>query len=409
MKNVRIEYNHHLHSEVQIRFSRIMEMLYWCPGGPPSEEPKPEPRPKPTPAKPNLANPAFVVVYMYAQAAYYIILAYNANDPCQGDPGGAEARWETGSPLETMNYHDGSLHDGYFSMPVGGYDENDSSWGIFFDSLLDGRLLVVTGKKIYRETARGTNSFEVVATLPDDTDPSFLVLSPNKEKVALGQGWSSTPRALLVFPVSILDPDSPPLLIDESGTPHEGVYAYDTHYYSAAWRDNRYLLIDAGSWPGPSYTSGVGAIDTTDPESAVQAIITDVPGASSGICFDNYGNLFCGIGYNADDGTTGDIYYFTKDQIDGAIEGSGSLNFSTQGQYLCTSLSAGHMLVDPDDNLFVCGGDAFGTGGSDANGHIEKWKLVYTQTDISAINMEELVLDPCEDDSAEGPLCLVKC
>ena len=66
MKDIKAEYNHHLYSEVQIRFSRIMDMLYWCPGGS-QPEPKPEPKPKP-PAprhagRPNLVNPEFVIKY----------------------------------------------------------------------------------------------------------------------------------------------------------------------------------------------------------------------------------------------------------------------------------------------------------------------------------------------------------
>jgi len=63
MKDIKAEYNHHLYSEVQIRFSRIMDMLYWCPGG---SEPEPEPEPEPKPrhaGRPNLAKPEFIVSF----------------------------------------------------------------------------------------------------------------------------------------------------------------------------------------------------------------------------------------------------------------------------------------------------------------------------------------------------------
>ena len=62
MKSIKVRYNHHLYGEVQVRFSRIMEMLYWCPGG---WLPEPEPKP-PAPGaagRPNLAKPGFIVSF----------------------------------------------------------------------------------------------------------------------------------------------------------------------------------------------------------------------------------------------------------------------------------------------------------------------------------------------------------
>ncbi len=70
MKDIKIEYNHHLHSEVQIRYRRVMEWLYWCPGGlsnggPSTNERPPSPPPPPGgSAKPNLADPGFVIEYI---------------------------------------------------------------------------------------------------------------------------------------------------------------------------------------------------------------------------------------------------------------------------------------------------------------------------------------------------------
>lgn len=64
MKDIKAEHDHHLYGEVQVRFSRIMEMLYWCPGG---SQPEPEsgPRPPaPRPAgRPNLTKPGFIVSF----------------------------------------------------------------------------------------------------------------------------------------------------------------------------------------------------------------------------------------------------------------------------------------------------------------------------------------------------------
>jgi len=404
MKKIKVDYNHHLYSELQIRYNRILE-IHGYPGGI-----LPFPRP-PSPlsggaGKPNLANPGFVIQYISNSQQIYIILAWNPTTlppNCEGFPGSASEYWEPGVVSNTKVYRDGSLEDGvWFSIPIGGSD--GSSWGLMFDSLNDGRLLVATGLHIYRETAKESNEFEIVATVANNMDPAFLVLSPNKQKVALGLGYG---QPLLVFPVDILDSSSPPLLIDENENLHPEVTAYNVNYYSAAWKDNRYLFVDGGTWPGPPYVSGIGMLDTNVPNDTGVGIVTNIPGSSSGICFDKYGNFFCGIGYSYDDPSlTGKIYYFTNNEIASAMEGA-PLNFAVEGHYLCQSLSAGHMLVTPNDELIVGGGDAFGT--TQHVGYAEVFKLAYDENGyISVVNSQQLILDPCQNDSAAGPLCLIK-
>lgn len=426
MKKIELSYNHYLYSELQIQYNRILEihgypdssgvLLPW-PTLPSDKEGSPPGAsagsggaagaPGGT-AKPNLMNPGFVIRYIsnpqQKKQIYYVVMAWNPNTlpDCNEAPGSGVEYWDNGIIPNTKVYRNEILEDGiWFTFPIGGYD--GYSWGMFFDSLEDGRLLMATGNHIYVETCKGSNEFVIVADLAFDMDPSFLILSPNKQRVALGVGYG---LPLLVFNIDILDVNSPPLLIDENGNPYSEVTAYDVDYYSATWRDNQFLFINAGTWPGPPYHSAVGMLDTINPDDTGQAIISNIPGCSSGICFDKYGNLFCGVGFNESEGLTGEIYYFTPAQIHYAIY-QDPIDFLANGQYVCTSLSAGHMVITPNDELVVCGGDCFGTTGQ--IGYAEIFQLSYSNEVLTGVgNGKQLILDPCQDDSAAGPLCLIK-
>ncbi len=431
MKKIELNYNHYLYGELQIQYNRILE-THGYPGSSgvllpwptvPSSLPGASARsggaagaPGGT-AKPNLMNPGFVIRYILnpqnPQQIYYVVLAWNPitlPPDCEGFPGSASEYWHPAIIPNTKVYRSGGLEDGvWFSIPTGDFEGN-SSWVLMFDSLSDGRLLVATGKHVYIETAKGSNEYETVATVAYNMDPAFLILSPDKQKVALGLGYKMSyddpPKPILVFPVDILDSSSPPLLIDENGNPCSGVTAYDVNYYSAVWRDNQYLFVDGGRWPAPPYQSGVGMLDTNDPNDTGIGIVINIPGSSSGICFDKYGNFFCGVGFNGSEGLTGEIYYFTPAQIDYAIY-QDPIDFLDNGQYLCTSLSAGHMLITPNDELVVCGGDCFGTTGQ--IGYAEIFQLSYSEGGLICVDSsKQLILDPCQNDSAAGPLCLIK-
>lgn len=321
----------------------------------------------------------------FPPGGYDVILAWNpiSSPPnCEGYPTGPFDYWLTGIIPHTKIYKDGGLEGGvWFSMPAGGSD--GSSWTLMFDSLDDGRLLVATGKHVYKEIVKESDEYEIVATVGNDTDPSFLLFSPDKQKIAFGLGYTQ--------PLLILD-----------GSDFSTLATYDVNYYSAAWRDNQYLFIDGGVWPTPPYQSGVAMIDTIS--GVVTGIVSNIPGSSSGICFDRYGNFFCGIGYNGDNPSlTGKIYYFTNNQIENAMNGS-PLDFN-DGHYLCQSLSAGHMLITPNDELVVGGGDFIGTTGH--IGYAEVFKLTYDESGlISVASSQQLILDPCQNDTAAGSLCL---
>ena len=118
-----------------------------------------------------------------------------------------------------------------------------------------GRIIAVTGKNIYLETAAGSGTYQQAATIASaasNMDPSFVRVSPDGGRIALGIGYG-TP--LLVFPTTTLNPTGPPpdLLLDASVT------SYNVNYYDADWAlDNQHLLVDGGVWPDPPYSSGVG-------------------------------------------------------------------------------------------------------------------------------------------------------
>ena len=331
------------------------------------------------------------------EVGYDVILAWNPSSLLTNCASVGQDIWGVGITPSTRIYKNGILENGtWFSLSVNG------GWTIVFDALPDGRLLAVNDRYIYRETSRESNEFSIVAELGEITDPTYISVSPDKQKIALITGWR---QWLLIFPVNILDEGSPPLLIDENGNTHPDVIKYDIDAcYSVVWRDNQHIFVNCGLWGGPPYESTISVIDIINNKG--HQVISNIPGASSGICFDRRGNFFCGIGYtDQDNSLIGVIHYFTNNQILNAMNNGVPLDFS-EGHYLCTSLSAGHMLITPNNELVVGGGDYVNLN-PDKLGYIEIFKLAYdTGGNISIINNQRLTLDPCQDDAAEGPLCL---
>ncbi len=92
-----------------------------------------------------------------------------------------------------------------------------------------GRIISATGKNIYLETAVGSGIYVEVAnvdTLSEEMDPSFIRVSPDGSRIALGLGWQ---KDLLVFPAALLNTGTSPDLLTAAG-----VTAYNVNYYDAA-------------------------------------------------------------------------------------------------------------------------------------------------------------------------------
>ncbi len=313
--------------------------------------------------------------------------------------------------------------------PVGDFDGN-SSWFTAVECFprdsqamignyeAEGRILAATGKSIYLQKTYGPTSSDPehwlkVATVSNNMDPSFVRISPDGTKIALGLGYG---QPLLVFPTSLLDPENPPLLIDADGNPASGVTAYNVNYYDADWVDNQHLVINGGKWPGPEYVSGVGVLDTSNPNDQGTALITNIPGASAGVAVDAAGNLVTGIGFApGPPNRTGEIKLWNSSEW--STSPDSPLDYEDNNRLVAQNvLSAAYLGFDEEGNLHVGGGDAFGTGGASENGYaalISK-AVVDRVADPSgpgnpvdesnSAEYREFAPDPCQNDSATGIL-----
>jgi hypothetical protein len=222
---------------------------------------------------------------------------------------------------------------------------------------LASRLLAASGRTVSLQKTFGASDWLPVATIAESDpsmDPCFVVVTPNGEKVALGTGFV---KPLYVFSASLLSVANPVVL-----TTSASARRYDLEYYSAAFRDNRYLFLNVGGKRlGLSYVS---VIDTESPGSEPKLLVADIPGASAGITFDAHGNLVTGIGWDEKDVRAGEVALFDAAAIDAALATGSSLEYDADERVLATDLlSADSLGFDGDGNLYVGGGDVFGTSG----------------------------------------------
>ncbi len=165
---------------------------------------------------------------------------------------------------------------------------------------LASRLLAATGRTVFLQQTFGESTWLPVAALAATDpymDPAFLALSAGGETIALGVGLE---KPLYVFSASALSVSAPDVVTTD---PNAKRYD-DLSYYSAAFRGDRYLFIDAGgAMTGESY---IYAVDTQATVETILPIIGAIPGASAGIAFDAAGDLVTGIGWDADDSRTGE-------------------------------------------------------------------------------------------------------
>ncbi|PIE73718.1 MAG: hypothetical protein CSA20_01970 [Deltaproteobacteria bacterium] len=232
-------------------------------------------------------------------------------------------------------------------------------------------------------------------------DPSFIHISPDGQQVALGMGYN---QPMLVFPVSLLDPDNPPLLNSGSGgtTPASGVSLFPwgsapidgVQYYEAEWvpdpdnslatlpngeldpthaYNNTFLAINTDrSWSSSSHSgdgSQVELLDTSDSSNRPVIIISEIGtspnfSASADLTVDLYGNLITGQGhdYNTGHPETGQLKIFAADDWKNAYNGDPENPTpipydSTTNIVADTVLSAAALGVDHNNNLHVGGGD----------------------------------------------------
>lgn len=226
------------------------------------------------------------------------------------------------------------------------------STGLAGDALPDGRMLVVTGLSVMRETGVGTGMFETVAVLDSAamggaTDPAFLRVSPDGMSIAVGGGFN---RPVAVFAADVLPSSGAPVPL----TPAVARY-YNVPHFDAAWADGSRLALTAGEFGSPAYVS---LLDTTSDPAAPsnRTILWNIRGSSAGIAFDSAGRLYTGNGFDIEPGgsETGTIRAFDWSIT---VDGTSPADFETAGVLIGEVLSASAMLFDREGNLIVGGGD----------------------------------------------------
>ncbi|HEX4334375.1 MAG TPA: hypothetical protein VH062_00600 [Polyangiaceae bacterium] len=268
---------------------------------------------------------------------------------------------------------------------------------------LASRLLAATGHTMSLQKTFGASDWLPVAKLSSDgpsMDPAFLALTPDAEKIALGCGLS---KPLYIFPTSLLSVATPVVL-----TANANVRRYDRPYYSAAFRDNRYLFLDVGGAElGQSF---IEVIDTDAESSNANTVIANIPGASGGITFDASGNLVTGLGWDKDDKRTGEIAIFDATAVDAAVANGTSLDYDATEHVVATNLlSADSLGFDHDGNLFVGGGDVFGSTGHYGYAQVVSASVVARvltggapADPDDANDVTKLSPDPCHNDDWTG-------
>ncbi len=270
---------------------------------------------------------------------------------------------------------------------------------------LAGRALVLVDRDLYLQRARGSGAFVRVGRLSEPVDPSFVRISPDGSRIALGLGFA---RDLLVVPTSLLDPASPPLL-----DAHPAVDRHAVGYFDAAW-------LDADSKLVLSAFSGVTLLDLArgtsvplvvggplDAAGSGGVAVVHRPGAASD------GALLVGIGFDPDTGRTGEIRAFSGAAVAGAAASGTPLDFDAGAIVAERVLSAASLAVDPAGNLVVGGGDFLSADPAE-NGYaaliaaeVIDGALAGTGGPVDESDPDayrEFAPDPCGDDTSTGAL-----
>ena len=225
-----------------------------------------------------------------------------------------------------------------------------------------GRILAANDKSIYLQKnygAGGNANFLTVGTVPLGSgamDPTFIKISPDGEKIALGLGWG---QPIYVFPTSMLSVNNP---VELDNDVYSQISVFDTDCYEAVWIDDAgsdyRLAINRGNMV--DYTSEVVILDTTQPVSASnpKVVIAGIDGSSADVDVDLSGNLITGNGWAT--GRTGEIKIVAKTDWETAYSTGSPVQYETdpKAKLLANNiLSAADLGVDKDNNLHVGGGD----------------------------------------------------
>lgn len=231
---------------------------------------------------------------------------------------------------------------GTFSLPGSGTGPIDVTPG--------GRIIALDGTTVYRETAPGAHTFVALGSLAgadfNSFGASFVRVSPDGLRFAVGNngGASFSHFQVGVFQIASL-----------TGT------WFDANSFDGKWISNHQVALTAGTVGSPSI---VTVLDTLSPNPASpsnRTIINNIGGASGGIAFDIFGNLYTGNGFSTTGPSgTGTVRAFTSLAWHLALLSGVPLNFETQGVLIIDVLSASSLGFDNHGNFLAAGGDFSG-------------------------------------------------
>jgi hypothetical protein len=207
---------------------------------------------------------------------------------------------------------------------------------------------------VFRETAPRSRIFISLGNLPDadfnEFGASFLKISPNGDRIVVGNNGGASFGHFQVGVFTI------PLL---TGT------WFDASSFQAAWIDDRFVALTAGTFGSPSIVTAFDTFSGDPGHPSNRTIIDNIGGASGGIAFDKHKNLYTGNGFAiSGPSTTGTVKAFRRADWLAALYGGPPVDFEAQGTLIVTVLSAVPLGFDASGNLFVGGADF---GGGDIN------------------------------------------
>lgn len=205
-------------------------------------------------------------------------------------------------------------------------------------SLPDGRLLAVTGERVYVESDVGTGVWCVAGLLPATAEPTFVAVSPSGARIAVGMN-----PGLVVFEREWLAScGGAPVALGSVGV------VFSVEHYDGAWIDEDRLALSAPGGEVLEALLGTGGGVST------RVIVANIGGASGGVGVDAAGNLYTGNGFDFAPGgsETGWVKAFAP-----ALWASAAADFESEGVLVCDVLSAVGLRFDGEGNLLVGGGD----------------------------------------------------
>jgi len=218
----------------------------------------------------------------------------------------------------------------------------------------DGRILVLSGSTVFRETTPRSRIFVSLGNLADadlnEFGASFLKISPDGDRIVVGNngGASFDHFQVGVFEIPSL-----------TGT------WFDAASFQAAWINDRFVALTAGTFGSPSTVTAFDTRSSDPAHPSNRTIIDNIGGASGGIAFDKHKNLYTANGFAiSGPSTTGTVKAFPHADWRAALHGGPPLDFEAQGTTIVTVLSGAPLDFDASGNLFVGGADF---GGGDIN------------------------------------------